>query len=74
MLGRRLTAYSEKQSLLLISFSGDILGQSSPVVTNRDRDRTFNQLLKFLTQENSSLAGEMSLKVAVALQPPDQLH
>lgn len=74
MLRRRLTAYSEKQSLLLISFSGDILGQSSPVVTNRNRDRTFNQLLKFLTQESPSLSGEMSLKVAITLQFPDQLH
>lgn len=74
MLGRTLTAYSEKQSLLLISFSGDILGRSSPVVTNRNRDRTFNQLLKFLTQESSSQAGEVSLKVAIALLFPDELH
>lgn len=74
MLGKRLTAYSEKQFLLSISFSGDILGQSSPVMTNRNRDRIFNQLLKFLTQQSSSLAGEISLMVVIALQFPDQLH
>lgn len=74
VLGKRLTAYSEKQFLLSISFSGDILGQSSPVMTNRNRDRIFNQLLKFVIQQSSSLAGETSLMVVIALQFPDQLH
>lgn len=74
MLGKRLTAYSEKQFLLSISFSGDILDQSSPVMTNRNRDRIFNQLLGFLIQQSSSLAGETSLMVVIALQFLHQLH